>query len=73
MSTQLIEVLQLRAIEERTQLHRSASGLRERVNQIKDRLRLSKQAREHLVVVSTLASLAGFLMGYGVAGIFIRR
>jgi len=72
MSTQPIETLQLRAIEQRSQLHRSASDLRERVNQAKDRLRLSKQAREHLVAISIVASLAGFLMGYGTAGIFTR-
>jgi hypothetical protein len=72
MSTQPIETLQLRAIEQRNQLHRSASDLRERVNETKDRFRLSKQAREHLVAISTVASLAGFLMGYGVAGIFTR-
>ena len=72
MSMQPIETLQLRAIEQRSQLHRSASDLRERVNETKDRFRLSKQAREHLVMVSTVASLGGFLMGYGVAGIFTR-
>jgi hypothetical protein len=70
MSTQPLETLQLRALEQRSQLHRSASDLRERVNRTKDQLSLPKQARKHLVAISTIAILAGFVMGYGVAGIF---
>ena len=73
MSTTPIEQLQLEALEERARLHRTASALRNRVNQTRDKFRLSKQAREHLAGVSALASLAGLIAGYGVAGMFVRH
>lgn len=68
-----IEDLQLQALEQRTQLHRTASALRDRIGETRDKLRLSKQAREHLGTACALASLAGLVAGYGFAGIFVRH
>ena len=72
MSTLPIEALQLRALEQRHQLHKTASDLRKRVKETRDRLNLSKQTRDHVIAVSWLASLIGLATGYGLAGIFVR-
>lgn len=73
MSTMPIEALQLRALEERRQLHRIASDLRAKVSRTREKLRLSKKAHDHLWTVSLAGALLGLASGYGVAGLFTRR
>jgi hypothetical protein len=73
MSTMSIETLHLRALQQRTQLHRTMSELREKVENTRDKIRLSKQAREHLISFSVVASLVGLAFGYAVGGLFVRE
>lgn len=73
MSTSPIDGLQLKALEQRAQLHKSASELREQVSATRNKLRISKQAREHLAAACGLASLVAFFAGFGVAGMFVRN
>jgi hypothetical protein len=73
MSTVPIETLQLRALEQRSQLHRTASDLREKISRTREKLSFSKQAHDHLVAVSVAAAFVGIASGYGVAGLFSNR
>jgi C4-dicarboxylate-specific signal transduction histidine kinase len=70
MSTVPIESLQLRALEQRSQLHKTASDLREKIEHTREKLRFSKQARDHLVTASVLAGLVGLAAGYSMASRF---
>jgi C4-dicarboxylate-specific signal transduction histidine kinase len=72
MSTVSIEHLELRAIERRSHLHRTAADLRAKVANTREKLSLSRQTREHLAAASILASVLGFFGGHGVAGLFTR-
>jgi hypothetical protein len=73
MSTAPIPTLQLRALEQRGRLHKTASDLRDNLRRTREKLRLSKQARDHLITVSLLAGFLGVLSGYGFAGMFTRH
>jgi hypothetical protein len=73
MSTVPIESLQLRAFEQRSQLHKTASDLREKIEHIREKLRFTKQVRDHLVTASLAAGLVGLASGYAVAGRFMPR
>lgn len=64
------DLLELRAAEQRQQLHRSVAELKGVVRQ---RLDVQAQAREHIVPASAIASVLGLLVGYGVAGMFYFR
>ena len=73
MNTMPIESLELRALEQRGQLHRTASDLREKIKHTREKLRFTKQARDHLAIASVLAGFVGLASGYGVAGRFTRH
>lgn len=68
-----VETLQLRAIEQRQQLHETTSALRERVRRTHEMLQITKQAREHLLAFCVGASLVGAAVGYAVAGVFVNE
>jgi hypothetical protein len=72
MSTPSIENLELRALEQRNRLHKSADQLRAKVQAGRERLRVSKKAREHFLCVSVLVSVLGLGLGYGFGGMFTR-
>jgi hypothetical protein len=73
MSTMPIENLQLRALQQRGEIHKSVSDLRKKIANAREKLRFSKHAREHLAAASALASLVGAVSGYAVAGLFARE
>ena len=73
MSTEAIQNLELQAIRQRNKLHHSADELRAKIEAAREKLRLSKQAREHFVGASAVVSLIGLALGYGVAGMFTRH
>jgi hypothetical protein len=70
MSTAPIESLHLKAVEQRADIHRTVSELRQKASTVRDRLKFSKQAREHLLAGSVITALLGFAVGYGIAGLF---
>ena len=70
MSTQPMDALELRALEQRNRLHNSVTELKV---QVRDKLDVKKNARKHLLAVSVLVSGVGLLLGYGMGGIFTRR
>jgi hypothetical protein len=70
MSTLPVESLELRALEQRNRLHKTATELRTKVSDVREKLDISKNAREHLIGASVIVSLLGFFSGYGLAGLF---
>jgi hypothetical protein len=73
MSSIPIEDLQLRAVEQRARLHRTATDLREEVLRTRDKLSFSKQAHEHVITMSLMAGVLGLASGYALGGLFTRR
>jgi hypothetical protein len=73
MSSMSVESLQLTALEQRNQLHRQVSELRDKVIRARWKLSLSNQAREHFTMFSAVAGVVGLASGYGFAGLFTRR
>jgi hypothetical protein len=70
MSTLTVENLELLALEQRNRLHKTAAELRTKVAATREKLDMSKNAREHLLGASVILALLGFSSGYGLAGIF---
>ena len=73
MSTLPIENLELRALEQRNRLHKTADELKTKVTAAREKLNMSKNAREHFVGATVIVSLLGFFSGYGLAGMFTHR
>ena len=70
MSTPPVESLELRALEQRNRIHKTATELKTKVSVVREKLDMSKNAREHLIGASIVVSLLGFFSGYWLAGIF---
>ena len=76
MSAQPVDVLELRALEQRSQIHGTAEELRGTVFQAKvrleQRLDVTKIVREHLFAVPMLIGVATVLLGAFIARRFER-
>jgi len=73
MSTSPLETLELRALEQRNRLHRTAAELKAKTAAAREKLDMAKNAREHLLAGSIIVSLLGLLSGYAFAGMFTRH
>ena len=73
MSTLPLDHLEKRAIQERNELHQTASELKSKLEVARENLRLSHQARQHFGPACWIVSLAGFSLGYVAAGVLFRR
>jgi hypothetical protein len=73
MITPSVAKLELEALEQRNQLHKTAQELRAKVKAAREKLKISQQARDHLALGSVLASVVGLGLGYGFAGMFTRH
>lgn len=62
--------LQLKAADERRRLHESIEEFR---CQLRDKLDMRNNAREHLGLACSLAAFVGLTAGYALTGIFIPR
>ena len=70
MNTLPLETMQARATEQRDQLHHTALELRHKIQETRENLRPTTQARNHLTSFSLVAALLGLASGYIVAGLF---
>lgn len=62
--------LELRAADERRRLHDTVQELR---CQLRDKLDVRNNARQHLGVACAAAAVIGLVAGYGVTSIFVHR
>ena len=68
-----IDRLELRAAQQRNQVHETIGELKDKVIAVRAKLDPNANAREHLVAASLVLSFIGFLVGYGFAGLFTRK
>jgi hypothetical protein len=62
--------LELKAADERRRLHDSIEELR---CQVRDKLDVTRNAREHLGLACSLAAVVSLAAGYAFGGIFVHR
>ena len=76
MSALPVDVLELRALEQRNQIHWTAEELKGRISEAKDRLEerldVSKMVREHLFGVAMAIGAATLVIGATIARRFER-
>jgi hypothetical protein len=70
MSTVPLESLRLRALQQRRELHQTVCDLRKKIDHTRDKLRIKKHVREHLLAFSLAGSALALLLGYAVARVF---
>jgi RecJ-like exonuclease len=68
--------LELRAAEQRKQLHYSMQELRDQLHtksvQLRERLDVKKNARQYFWPAAGGTAVFGLLLGYGVAAVFVK-
>ena len=68
------DVLEVRAADQRRQLHNSVVELRSSLrDNIRERLDLRRNARQYLPQAAGAAALFGLVAGYGFTGMFTRK
>ena len=70
MNTLPVENLELRAMEQRTRIHKTADELKNKVVAAREKYDVTNLSREHFVGASVFISLLGFIAGYSMTGIF---
>ena len=73
MSTNPVDRLEIRAVEQRNHVHETIGELKDKVVEVRSKLDPNTNAREHLLAASLIVSSIGFLAGYGFAGMFTRK
>jgi hypothetical protein len=72
MSTNPVDRLEIKALEQRNQVHETIDELKDKVGEVRARFDPNTNAREHLLGASMALSFLGLLAGYAVAGLFTR-
>lgn len=73
MSTQPVEDLQLRALEQRKKIHQTVSELKHKVSETRERFDVKRIVREHFVGVTVAAAAISLVLGYAVIHMFNKR
>lgn len=73
MSTPPVENLELRAIEQRNELHQSAVELKEKIASTREKLDPSNNLRQRFTAVAIIACSIALLAGYGTGGMITSR
>ncbi|HXM65243.1 MAG TPA: hypothetical protein VN911_00820 [Candidatus Acidoferrum sp.] len=73
MSANPLDQLEIRALQQRDQVHGTIEELKGKVEEARAKLDVNTIARNHLLGASLVVSAIGFLSGYGLAGLFTRR
>lgn len=64
--------LELRAMEQRNELHQSVSELRQKVSDVKERFDIKKKVERHKLATALIAAALAVLSGVVVARLFDR-
>ena len=73
MSANPIDRLEIRALQQRNDVHETIGELKGKVEAAKAKLDPKANASEHLLAASLVVSSIGLLAGYGFASLFTRR
>lgn len=68
-----LENLELQAMEQRNQLHQTATELKSKIETARGKLDPMRNAREHFTGVAVAAGVLGVVAGYAAAGLFTNR
>ena len=68
-----IDSLELRALEQRNQVHHTIDELKGKVAETRAKLDVPSNVRQHFVPAALIVSAVAFAGGYGIAGIFTRH
>lgn len=72
MSAQPVDMLELRALEQRRQIHFTAEELKGKISEAKQKLDVTRLLGRHLFAVALLVGAAGLLIGKLIARRFQR-
>jgi hypothetical protein len=72
MSANPVDRLEIRALQQRNDVHETIGELKDKVVEVRAKLDPEKNAREHLLAASLIVSSIGFVAGYGFGGLFTR-
>ena len=72
MSTNPVDRLEIKALEQRNQVHETIDELKDKVGEVRARFNPNTNAREHLLGASLALSCLGLLVGYAFGGLFTR-
>lgn len=73
MSPKPVDDLQLRALEQRNQLHQTVIELKHKVSETRERLDVQRNLREHFGLAAGISAGLSLLLGYGVGTMFTQR
>lgn len=73
MSTLPVDNLELQALKQRNELHDAISDLRTAIADTREKLRVTKQVREHMIGASIGVLVFALLSGYIFSGMFTRH
>ena len=73
MTTQPVENLELRAIEQRNQLHQSAVKLKDKIASARQKLDPANNLRQRFTAIAIIVSCVALFAGYGAGGVITRR
>ncbi|HLZ43739.1 MAG TPA: hypothetical protein VKQ11_22425 [Candidatus Sulfotelmatobacter sp.] len=73
MTTQPVENLELRAIEQRNQLHQSTAELKDKIATARQKLDPSTNLRERFSTIAIAVSGLALLAGYAAGALVLRR
>ena len=73
MSTTPVENLELRALEQRTEIHQTTAELKQKLAAARQKYDISANLRQRFTTIAIVVSCLSLIAGYGAGGIFTRR
>ena len=73
MTAEPVDRLELRALEQRDQLHERATELKSKISATRERLDVNRNLREHFGVAAGIVAGVAFVAGYALAGTIVRH
>jgi hypothetical protein len=73
MSENSVERLEIRALQQRNDIHEAIGELKDKVLEVRSKLDPNANAREHLLAACVIVSSIGFLAGHAFAGMLLER
>ena len=73
MNAKPVENLELRAIEQRNEIHHTTAELKEKIAIARQKYDISANLRQRFIAIAIVVSCLSLIGGYGAGGIFARR
>ncbi len=73
MSPEPLEQLEIRAMQQRNELHERADELRNKLSETRERFDVNRNVRRRFGAAAGIAASVAFIAGYAVAGSFVNR